>query len=343
MTVAGNVELDIETHQHPMKGPSGETLATDIAWIGPADADRVLLTISATHGVEGFCGSGVQIGTLRSGYIEALPENMAIMMVHALNPHGFAWLRRVTENNIDLNRNFADFSAPLPQNPGYAELADIIAPREWHETTPETIVAARADYTRKHGMARALYAVTAGQYTHPDGLFFGGHEPSWSRCLLEEAVSRRLSKAKHVAIIDYHTGLGPYGYGERICVHEPGSDGLARALDWYDSDITQPAIGDSVSVDIPTALEHGIEVALPYMPFTMIALEYGTVPREQVFPALCADNWLHRYGDPESDQGKAIKQQMRDAFYPDTDDWKQMVWQRADATQRMAIAGLARI
>lgn len=36
-----------------------------------------------------------------------------------------------------------------------------------------------------------------------------------------------------------------------------------------------------------------------------------------------------------------IKQQIRDAFYQDADDWKEMIWERGIETQKLAIAGLA--
>jgi hypothetical protein len=43
------------------RGPDGGKLSTDVAWLGPPDAHRVLVTISGTHGVEGFFGSATQI------------------------------------------------------------------------------------------------------------------------------------------------------------------------------------------------------------------------------------------------------------------------------------------
>jgi hypothetical protein len=32
---------------------------------GPADADAILVLTSATHGIEGYCGSGAQVGLAR--------------------------------------------------------------------------------------------------------------------------------------------------------------------------------------------------------------------------------------------------------------------------------------
>eukprot|EP01032_Pedospumella_encystans_P016815 gene16815-19167_t len=87
----------------PMRGAQGEELAMDVAVQGPADAAQVLMTTSAVHGIEGFCGSAIQTGLLHS---LSLPPGVAVVHVHAVNPHGFSHARRVNEDNVDLNRNF---------------------------------------------------------------------------------------------------------------------------------------------------------------------------------------------------------------------------------------------
>ncbi|MFM8989295.1 MAG: DUF2817 domain-containing protein, partial [Alphaproteobacteria bacterium] len=104
----------IETHPHPLRGPAGERLFCDVARLGPARAARALVTMSATHGVEGHCGSGAQVATLREGLLRDLPRDTCAVAIHAINPHGFAWSRRVTEDNVDLNRNFVDHAQPYP-------------------------------------------------------------------------------------------------------------------------------------------------------------------------------------------------------------------------------------
>src|SRR5205807_4300448 len=116
----------------PVKGPRGETLTTDVARLGPASAERLLVTVSATHGAEGFCGSGVQTGSFANGIARELPAGTAFVAIHAINPYGFAWIRRVTEENVDLNRNFVDHAKELPRNAGYEALHDAICPREWN-------------------------------------------------------------------------------------------------------------------------------------------------------------------------------------------------------------------
>ena len=329
------------SHVNPTPGPDGEALATDTAWLGPPEAERVLVTISATHGAEGFCGSGVQAGWFESGLYREAPPGLALLQIHAINPYGFAWLRRVTEDNVDLNRNFVDHDAPYPVNPGYDQLHEALCPRDWNDAAIAESRKVIEAYREEHGAWGLQAAVSGGQYSHADGIFFGGHATTWSHDTLLQILRRNLAKARHVAVIDYHTGLGPRGYGERICIHPPDSGGLARANAWYDQDITSPYLGSSTSTELSGDNLAGMVAALPHAQLTGIALEYGTLPTEQVKLALRADNWLHLYGEVDSDQGRAIKAQVREAFYQDADDWKEMVWERAVETQRLALRGLA--
>lgn len=322
------------------EGPASEVLATDVAWFGPEDATRVLMTISGTHGAEGFCGAGVQTGTFMSGFARELSPDTALIAVHAINPYGFAWMRRVTEDNIDLNRNFVDYHLPLPRNDGYVELADAICPADWRKPT---LAAARMlldDYARRCGAAALQFAITGGQYTHPDGVFYGGTAPSWSRRTLLRIVAEHLAHARRVAIIDYHTGLGPYGRGERIVIHRAGTGALVRARDWYGDDITSTSLGTSSSSDVVGDALTGLEHEMPDTAVTAIALEYGVRPLEESLEALRADNWLHLHGVVDSAQGREIKAIMRDVFYGDADDWKDMIFERAIDTQRCALRGL---
>ncbi len=112
-------------------------------------------------------------------------------------------------------------------------------------------------------------------------------------------------------------------------------------MTWYDDDVTSPALGNSASVELFGFNVIGMEEALPEgTALTAVALEYGTLSSPEVRLALRADNWLHVHGRPDSEQGRAIKAQIRDAFYQDADDWKEMVWERAVETQRQALEGL---
>jgi hypothetical protein len=324
------------------KGPAEEVLATDIAWWGPREAERVLVTISATHGAEGYCGAGVQSGTFMSGFQRELPAGTALLAVHAINPYGFAWTRRVTEDNVDLNRNFVDHGGPLPRNDGYVELADAICPVDWSEAGRQAARIRLAEYGQRLGSAALQRAITGGQYTHPDGIFYGGSAPVWSRQTVLATAREYLGRARRIAIIDYHTGLGPYGHGEKIIIHPPGSAGLERARDWYGEDITSTSLGTSKSSEVVGDLLSALEEALPGAEVTGMALEYGVQSLQETLDAVRADNWLHHHGIVDSAQGREIKAQMRAAFYGEAEDWYELVFEQALAAQRAAVRGLTR-
>ncbi len=42
-------------YDNPTKGPKGAALSTDVSRLGPDDASKVMVTISSTHGIEGYC------------------------------------------------------------------------------------------------------------------------------------------------------------------------------------------------------------------------------------------------------------------------------------------------
>jgi hypothetical protein len=330
----------LESLAHPQKGPDGGDLAADVAVFGPRTASRWLVMISATHGVEGFCGSGAQVDWLRRGEAARLPSDVAVLMIHAINPYGFAWLRRVTEDNVDLNRNWIDFAAPLPVNRGYDALARAAVPTEWTEASRSESARTLGAYAAEHGAMALQQAISGGQYAHPDGVFYGGAGPAWSRLTQSAIFAEYLHAAVRVAIVDYHTGLGPWGYGEEIVTDAPGTAGYARARAWYGAAITSPAAGSSTSADVKGDGLAAAPLLIAQAEVTGMALEVGTQDLAQVLTALRADAWLHAHGDPIGPEARPIKAAMREAFFGDADDWKGMVAGQSLTAIRQAIRGL---
>lgn len=332
----------LEIITHPERGPDGLDLSTDVAAFGRSDAERFLVLISGTHGVEGFCGSGAQIDFLRRGEVSRLPADLAVLMIHAINPFGFAWLRRTNEHNIDLNRNWIDFTAPIPDNGGYDALHHAFCPPEWSEASRTAASQDVADYVKRQGSDAMIRAVTSGQYRHPTGLFYGGLEASWSRTTQIAIFERYLGGADAVGIIDYHTGLGPWGFAEQIITSGRDTDMFRRAAQWYGGALASVVDGTSASARVAGDGLSAAPALLPEAAVTAIALEFGTYPQPEMVVALQADAWLHAHGDLASEQGREIKRQVRTAFYPDTDEWKGMVAGQSLLVCRQAIAGLAR-
>ncbi|MGE0660000.1 MAG: M14 family metallopeptidase [Reyranellaceae bacterium] len=335
--------LKTERLLNPETGMLGEDLTTDVVWIGPPDAERVLLTNSATHGVEGLYGSGCQVGFLREGHWKNLPSGVAMLVIHAINPYGFSWLRRVNEDNVDLNRNFLDFTQPLPQNPGYAGIHPVLAPPHWNPQIAKSVRTNLEEFSFRVGRREAAAAISAGQHTHPDGLFYGGIRPTWSNGVIAYLAARYLKRMKHMVVVDFHTGLGPYGHSELICRHPVDSVALKRARQWFGADVTSPAAGESDSPVIEGNLRMSFNRHCPGSEFTAFAIEVGTRDWRDVEMSLIADNWLHNYGEPRGQGAAPIKAAIRDAFYPDEDSWREKCYPRALEIQKTALAGLAGI
>lgn len=323
----------------PGREPHDEALVTDVAWLGPRSADSVLMLVSGTHGIEGYGGSACQVSLLASG----LPADAdtATLLVHALNPHGFAHGRRVNEDNVDLNRNFVSHAAP-PHNPAYDEVHDALVPADW--TGPERSAADQwlVGYIKANG-ARALQAaVTQGQYRHPDGLFYGGTAPVWSNTVLATIGANYLTECHHVAYIDLHTGLGDFAVGEPIFRGGLDAGAMRRARDWYGAALTVSQDGTSSSTPIVGNTASMIAASLRQdQLLTAITLEFGTLSPGAVLTALRADNWLRLRDAPDPELARQIGHQMRDAFYPDDPAWRAAVIARAREVADQALAGLA--
>jgi hypothetical protein len=363
LEAAATAGLSIESFAHPLKGADEEDLAIDVALDGSPDAKRLLMVSSACHGVEGFCGSGVQVFALhdQDWREKAHQAGVAVLYIHALNPYGFSHLRRVTQENVDLNRNFQDFSKPLPQstaNPAYDSLHALLLPETWPPQTDNA--AAIADWMRTHavldarnpdeasGLRAFQNAVTRGQYTHADGLFFGGHAPTWSNRTLRSVLRKYAKQCAQLAWIDLHTGLGPRGYGERIFACRNDAQAYERASRWWgnagnpsgETPVTSIYNGSSASSYLTGLMWESVYGEAPQAEFTAIAMEYGTVPVEDVLQALRAEHWLALHPQAPLPLALQIKQQLRDAFYVDADDWKGQVISQARQALFQAVDGL---
>ncbi len=317
--------------EHPLPnhyGPNGETLSVDVAQLGAASPKSLLILISGTHGVEGFCGSGCQVGYLADRVYEALPADARVLLVHGLNPFGFAWLRRVNEDNVDLNRNFQDFSS-LPSSAGYEAFHDYLVPKDWEGDERVNADAALQKFITAKGEKGFQAELTKGQYTRPNGLFYGGREASWSNRILRQILNDNVPETvKKLAVLDIHTGLGKPGFGEPIYVG-PNNYGYETAKKWYGLEVKSTMQGTSVSAAITGSVADAFPRSSPDREIIYLALEFGTLSSTEVLSALRADHWLNAIPNRDTPLRSSISRQMRDAFYLDAPWWKAAVYGRS--------------
>jgi hypothetical protein len=322
------------------RGPRDEALTTDIAWVGPESPRGVIILTSGTHGVEGFAGSGFQCWLLGERAAALPGRDIAIVLVHAVNPFGFAHIRRVNENNIDLNRNFIDFSRPLPQSGVYQRLHAAIVPSRWSGKEKQQADDILRESWHVLGERGFQDAVCRGQYAHCDGLFYGGRRPSWSHRTWRACLANLPSSIELLAHIDVHTGLGPFSQGEIVYTLAPDCPGLALAKEWFtDLGLRTAGSSDSTATLVEGTMNHAVVEAAP--PRTMsISIEFGTVEFRRMFAALRADNWLHARASEGFPAAAQIREELLNCFYPADVGWKEALVRRCDEVVQRAMAGM---
>ncbi|RYH12599.1 DUF2817 domain-containing protein [archaeon] len=205
-----------------------EDLATQVAIYSGRD-DKYLVHISGIHGVESFAGDAVQLSSLQ--YLQHVlktsenKENLpTIVFVHIANPYGFHNLRRVNEDNVDLNRNFLtedEWTMVKARDPNYAHYVDFdffLNPTDKPTHIPlldeMLYVYTLVSNLLKYPMHTVKKAVVAGNYHKQDGYGFGGFQHTASTRNIINLLTQQLdlpAKARDLVLIDVHTGLGPYG------------------------------------------------------------------------------------------------------------------------------------
>lgn len=349
LNAATEAGASVREYRHPLLGPGAEVLATDVAVLGDPDAKRFLVSLSGVHGVEGYYGSDCQTRWLREMANRSLPDDVAVLMIHLINPWGTAWCRRVNEDNVDLNRNFLSFTQALPENEPYIALHEIYACQQLHGSERHRADALLASQIGKRGWSSLMSIVEAGQYHFANGVYYGGQAPTWSNRMLHGIVRDYLSKAEVAAVFDLHTGAGEYGHPMLMSISETPHPGLTDARVLYgpwlytlltgignhsDTGVTATATGYT-SQALIRALGH-----LHLIPFV---IECGTYPGEQIHTHIRNDHWLHLYGDPGDITGRQIKQDLLEQFYPQDPDWRELVWLRTYQIWERALAALPKI
>lgn len=136
----------------------------------------------------------------------------------------------------------------------------------------------------------AQAAITTGQYTHPEDLFFGGSGPSQSKVIWEKILSVYLPKCKIKILLDIHTGLGKTGVGEFIS-HLPASSKEFQFINnWFTQGLRSMVTGQSVSSAVAGTMTAAFDRIPPGRSYA-VGLEFGTRKPFSVLTALRADQW----------------------------------------------------
>lgn len=333
----------IESHAHPLRGPGGEALAVDVAWLGGEQARHVLVLFSGTHGVEGYVGSAVQSATLTAWPSTPAHPDVAVMLVHAVNPHGFAWDRRVDHEGIDLARNFIDFTPPLPECPEFdAALAQALTPADWDGPGKQRADEQLAGFFQSLGADGLRAVIPRGQHEHPAAPFYAGRAPAWSNRLMRQTLRERLAHAAEVFAIDYHCGLGPCGVGQLVPPRHLTRGEAERAREAWEPAWVAHGDQQSVALAFEGSLVDVMAHELPQVRLTRASFEFGTCSPIEVLEALRRDHGWHAHAARASVGDAAVRAHMRSAFCIDDDAWQHAVLRQGLWAQARAMEALHR-
>lgn len=314
----------VESIRNPACGAKGKALFTDVAMLGSASANRVVFASCATHGIEGFLGSAILSSWLRSHHQSELPANTRFVLLHAVNPYGFSWMRRVNEDNIDLNRNFIDHARAYPGNDVYESLHSVMCPEQWNAASAQALQLAIGQRQKKLGKDGMESALSRGQHAHPDGIFFAGRQAAWSNVMMCDVLRRYLGRADNAILMDFHTGLGKFADCTLIVEQASANFNQQALAAACQCPVISADADHSVFPELEGTLSNAASGILPGDHFLAVTAEFGTYPPEQVLESLCADNWVHQLTNNEVLLDSAIKQRLKENFCPADPAWREI-------------------
>lgn len=340
-----NVELlkasvpNLKHQAHAIPSKVANELFTDSLYLPPLSGktDRLLVVLSGTHGVEGYVGSALQNIFIKENFWQKRDENLGILLVHALNPYGFKLNRRVSESNVDLNRNF-DVSADLftLKNEGYHVVASLLNPPTpagsgWIDRG--IFYAKSLLAIARHSMDSLRRAILKGQYDTPKGIYFGGKTFEPQKEMLEKILLETASGFKQILLVDIHTGYGERGRLHLFADQDPALDDkylsqvfAGLPLDYDNKEDFYKATGGIVV--------YGAKLFKDRAKYAGIVFEFGTLDSQTTKGSLDSlyrmvrENQMHQHGSQSPDSQEKIKGLFFDMFNP-----RDPVWQESVAKQ----------
>ncbi len=322
-----------------VRGPSGEELAIDCAWIGHKQPKKILFHSSGLHGMEGMAGAAIQIRMLET--LSPPPEGCAVVMVHALNPYGMAWMRRVNENNVDLNRNFLpEDDAFEGSSRGYKLLETLLNPRQ--PISRWDLYRLRVAWkVLRYGFNPLKQAVMQGQYEFDRGLFFGGRGLEKGPKMFLDWARSRLGSVRRAVAVDVHVGLGRFGDDVLLIPCAPKSGRFKAMTRSFGPNVSGLDPERSIAYRIRGAFHAALERSFPEARWYCVSQEFGTHPPLHMLRVLREENAWHHYGQ-ENDLSHRSKAAMLDTFCPAHPEWRARVLARglelAAQSQAMAFS-----
>ncbi|MEZ4814168.1 MAG: M14 family metallopeptidase [Bdellovibrionota bacterium] len=192
-----------------------KNLFLDTLYFPPLKTPQKLFMLSSgVHGVEAPLGSQIQRQFLSNTFSDLDRDHLGVLIVHVLNPYGYVEGIRVTESNVDLNRNFFSHEKfPHLESNAFEKYRSVLSVEKslssrWRDGFSLLSDVLRVSVLGGSRREEFTQAFAGGQYSDPKGVYFGGQdfEPQvmWFSKILDEI----LPLYQELLLYDVHTGLG---------------------------------------------------------------------------------------------------------------------------------------
>ena len=328
---------DVEISKCIVMSKVDSDLTIDAVYVPPqSKVKKLLIMTSGVHGMEGFTGSAVQQYFMTKVLDGAVLQNMGVLLIHAINPYGFKYQRRVSENNVDMNRNFhSNKDLFTRKNEGYAGI--------YHFLNPQRKV--RAGYFHnsffflktshlisKYSMRALRQATVQGQYEFSKGIFYGGNDFEPQKEWLERLITEKTNDYELVFVIDIHTGLGERGKLHYLpgYVKELNSKNLldtmfrGHTLEW-------PNTGKEFYMATGFFRQYVGSLISADKKYIRIAFEYGTLNSQSIFGSIRSlhnmilENQGFHHGYENSKAENLVTHRFREMFFPSSKIWRSQI------------------
>ncbi|KMJ58382.1 hypothetical protein AB685_10835 [Bacillus sp. LL01] len=300
--------------------------------------EQVLFFTTGEHGIEGYAGAAVT-HLFVDDYLNGIdPQTTGICLIHALNPWGMRNFRRVTENNIDLNRNYLYDLGSVPEdvNKNFAKAKDLFLPNGKVENIKKEKTDLYSHLTKasiKEGYSGISEAKGMGQFEFERGVYFGGKEPEESAHFLKSVQRRLLSTYRRVIHMDWHTALGPSNE-ITMMVSETDSRKEEELKSLYPLKNIQTFTPDKVKGDFTNHFHKLKKEEYPDTYLFSALFEFGTFGDDKEaelreFTTILLENQLYWYGAEKEEDRQWVMDEFQKMFYPKDREWRESVLKEA--------------
>jgi len=182
--------------------------------------------------------------------------------------------------------------------------------------------------TARYGFQPLKQAIAGGQNDYPLGLFYTGQDMESGPRLIYDWFKENVVDIEQMVVVDIHTGLGPFGYDSLLVPHD--ADEEDEFYTQYLDDHVEFIHDASGTAYIAKGnFDSYFKKLYPNSHVRTLTQEFGTIKPTLVLKALREENYFFNHVSdlPRTHWSKI---NLKNAFYPDSDSWKESIISRGE-------------